>query len=303
MFLQQGINNPYPLQMDSSCNKTEYYILELQIHTFCTANGSLCSWSRYFSRLKKVSKNMWAILQRFKSPRVILPGENNIFTNICMCKVEIVKLNGSWCVFPIRRNNGWHQGWASTGTNLGSQVWPGRASGRVNPGRAEVRCPSFPSSHTVPHRNTPTQTWTGHHRHPCPCSGTSTLYWREKLQMATELHTIYRQKHRGRSAFSIIACDICLGFNIFIRHIQREKMFKGLSITQNQATVLPGGIFLVFFRYKEPDKLSVAHPAFSLHSVTPGNGRDGAIHVQYCHYFEIISSSVYVYMCVFPLTE
>lgn len=43
--------------------------------TFCTANGSLCSWSRYFSRLKKVSKNMWAIRQRFRSPRVILPGE------------------------------------------------------------------------------------------------------------------------------------------------------------------------------------------------------------------------------------
>ena len=67
--------------------------------------------------------------------------------------------------------------------NLGSQVWPGRASGRANPGRAEVRCPSAPSSHTAPRRNTPTRTWTEHRRHLCPCSGTSTLYWRVRWQM------------------------------------------------------------------------------------------------------------------------
>lgn len=33
----------------------------------------------------------------------------------------------------------------------------------------------------------------------------------------------------------------------------------------------PGGIFLVFFGDEEPDELGVAHPAFSLHSVAPGD--------------------------------
>ena len=38
----------------------------------CVANGSLCSWSRYFSRLKKVSKKTGVILHLFKSFNVIL---------------------------------------------------------------------------------------------------------------------------------------------------------------------------------------------------------------------------------------
>lgn len=173
-LLQQRINIPFT--PSNSKQLLQYYTYQMQIHTFCTANGSLCSWSRYFSKLKKVSKNMWAIRQRFKSPRVILPGENNTYTNTytrVRFRQQGKKDNG----FPIKRNTRW----ASTGTNLDSQVWPGRASGRANPGRAEVRCPSFPSSHTVPRRNTPTQTWTGRHRHPCPCSGTSTLYWRDEM--------------------------------------------------------------------------------------------------------------------------
>lgn len=37
--------------------------------------------------------------------------------------------------------------------------------------------------------------------------------------------------------------------------------------------VAPGWVFLVFFRYEEPDELSVAHPAFSLNCVAPGNQR------------------------------
>ena len=40
--------------------------------SLCVANGSLCSWSRYFSRLKKVSKKTGVILQYFKSFRLML---------------------------------------------------------------------------------------------------------------------------------------------------------------------------------------------------------------------------------------
>ena len=60
----------------------------------------------------------------------------------------------------------------------------------------------------------------------------------------------------------------------------------------------PGGIFLVFFRHEEPDELSVAHPAFPLHSVTPGNKSDSVVHIQYCHHGEAISSSVFVHVRV-----
>lgn len=51
-----------------------------------------------------------------------------------------------------------------------------------------------------------------------------------------------------------------------------------LSRTEQRAYVLPSGIFLVFFRYEEPDELGIAHPAFSLHGVTPGNKRQSHPH-------------------------
>ena len=41
--------------------------------TRALAKGSLCSWSKNLSRLKKVSKKMLAILQFLRSARVILP--------------------------------------------------------------------------------------------------------------------------------------------------------------------------------------------------------------------------------------
>ena len=48
------------------------------------ANGSLCSWSRYFSRLKKVSKKMGVILHRFRSRRLILLAvAGRIMSSIC----------------------------------------------------------------------------------------------------------------------------------------------------------------------------------------------------------------------------
>lgn len=100
-LLQQRINIPF--SPSNSKQLLQYYTYQMQIHTFCTANGSLCSWSRYFSKLKKVSKNMWAIRQRFKSPRVILPGENNTYTNTytrVRFRQQGKKDNG----FPIKRN-------------------------------------------------------------------------------------------------------------------------------------------------------------------------------------------------------
>lgn len=43
--------------------------------TLAAIKGSLCSWSRYFSMLNKVSKNIWESLHLFKSLRVIFPEE------------------------------------------------------------------------------------------------------------------------------------------------------------------------------------------------------------------------------------
>lgn len=40
----------------------------------CVAKGSRCSWSRYFSKLKNVSKKIGVSLHFFRSDRVILPS-------------------------------------------------------------------------------------------------------------------------------------------------------------------------------------------------------------------------------------
>ena len=49
--------------------------------------------------------------------------------------------------------------------------------GRGSPGRAESRCPAFPSSPLVPRRRTPSRTWRWRRHRPGPCSGTSTRHW------------------------------------------------------------------------------------------------------------------------------
>lgn len=94
--------------------------------------------------------------------------------------------------------------------HLGSQVWPDRASGRVNLGRATARCPSSPSSHTAPRRNTPAQTWTGRRRHLCPCSGTSTQYCRDR---------------RGNTNTQFNACEWC---DIWIEITQNQMRLRYL---------------------------------------------------------------------------
>lgn len=51
--------------------------------SLCEAKGSLCSWSRYFSRLKNVSKNIGVILHLFRSVSDTLPGtRGRIMSNI-----------------------------------------------------------------------------------------------------------------------------------------------------------------------------------------------------------------------------
>lgn len=57
-------------------------------HTLIRENGSFCSWSRYFSMLKKVSKKMWDILHLLRSRRVILPGHGKIFTLDMTLKIK-----------------------------------------------------------------------------------------------------------------------------------------------------------------------------------------------------------------------
>ena len=70
------------------------YILQSIITSFpssstsrCVANGSRCSWSRYFSRLKKVSKKTGVILHLFKSCSVIwFLVAGRIISNIWLTK-------------------------------------------------------------------------------------------------------------------------------------------------------------------------------------------------------------------------
>lgn len=57
-----------------------------QSRTRTVEKGSFCSWSKYLSRFKKVSKNRFACLHFFRSWRVILPVKNNkIFLNVHKC--------------------------------------------------------------------------------------------------------------------------------------------------------------------------------------------------------------------------
>ena len=52
--------------------------------TLVLANGSLCSWSRNLSKLMKVSKNMWVILQFLRSANVIFSESLGLTrSNIC----------------------------------------------------------------------------------------------------------------------------------------------------------------------------------------------------------------------------
>lgn len=62
--------------------------------------------------------------------------------------------------------------------------------------------------------------------------------------------------------------------------------------------LIPGGILLVLLGDEEPDELGIAHPAFPLHGIAPGNKREtetftfGA-----ATNGEVISSSLCVFMC------
>lgn len=59
----------------------------------------------------------------------------------------------------------------------------------------------------------------------------------------------------------------------FISNTVRDLIHTLGGGKKNNMKNLPGWVFLVFFRYEEPNKLGVAHPALPLHGVTPGYGR------------------------------
>ena len=71
------------------------------ILTLALAKGSFCSWSRYFSRLKKVSKKSGVILHAFRSCMVILPSK----LGLTMSSIyKQVKVN-----FKVKQAIGQHQ--------------------------------------------------------------------------------------------------------------------------------------------------------------------------------------------------
>lgn len=63
--------------------------------TLITENGSFCSWSRYFSMLKNVSKKIWDNLHLLRSRRVILPGWDEIGT---CCKKSCIFSDPRFCL-------------------------------------------------------------------------------------------------------------------------------------------------------------------------------------------------------------
>ena len=56
-------------QFETSCLKWFFFLTSLPSSSTsrCDAKGSRCSWSKYFSKLKKVSKKIGVIRHRFKS--------------------------------------------------------------------------------------------------------------------------------------------------------------------------------------------------------------------------------------------
>lgn len=72
---------------------------------------------------------------------------------------------------------------------------------------------------------------------------------------------------------------------------------------------LPGWVFLVFFRYEEPNELGVAHPALPLHGVTPGYGRKtevsshSPLQIEFSNHPLCLFICVCVCVCVSALTE
>ena len=117
----------------------------------CEANGSRCSWSRYFSKLKKVSKKMGVIWQRFRSFRDTLPATDGwIMSSIWMIQIRWKAID---CVKWWKNNN-------QPDTN--------------NPQRAEFRCLMTPSAAVAPRKSIRVRTLTGNRRHPNPC----TCRWR-----------------------------------------------------------------------------------------------------------------------------
>ncbi len=66
---------PIVLNQSDQNNHKMIYNKNLLFFTLAASKGSLCSWSRYFSMLKKVSKKIWESWHLFRSLRVIFPDK------------------------------------------------------------------------------------------------------------------------------------------------------------------------------------------------------------------------------------
>jgi len=213
--------------------EAECYIPEMRAHTFCTANGSLCSWSRYFSRLKKVSKNMWAMRQRFRSPRVILPGGETHAHALRLGR--LVPLNNHSvcvcvCVLVLTRTLRFDQV-----EHLAQQILEG-------------------------------QRFDAHPFHPLA------LLLVEILQLEHGQDAVAIHVHAAEPVLQTGDGTNAHGVTHHTQtHTQTEKVEEAASSHRPS----PGEILLVLFGHEEPDELGVAHPAFPLHGVAPGNKRGG----------------------------
>lgn len=216
---------------------------------------------------------MWAIRQRFKSPRVILPGENDIYTDACMSKIQIER-------------QVWTFQWKEITENTEGELL-----------LTLTLVLRFDQVEHLAEQILEGQRFDAHSFHPL------TLFLIEILQLKHGQDTIAICVHAAepvlytRERNSKIEHVTAGWYATHLLDTLREKETVKLLLNR---CLLPGGIFLVFFGNEEPDELSVAHPAFSLHSVTAGYKRDSVIHI---HYLWWSNQLLCLSMCAFPLTE
>ena len=123
--------------------------------SFC-ANGSRCSCSMYFSRLKNVSKKIAVILQRFKSVSVMQSRLLGLIMS-SICGVSDGKLIN----------------WNNHGSETKEKV--------ILPDTGSLRTVTFqfqaaPFDAVALHRSIPTHTSKGCRHRQCPCIGTNTRW-------------------------------------------------------------------------------------------------------------------------------
>lgn len=83
----------------------KYYCTYQFLLTFWGANGSFCSCSRYFSMLKKVSKNIFACLHFLRSDKDILsPLAGFTMSNICCNEIRSLETKCTVLLIISKKN-------------------------------------------------------------------------------------------------------------------------------------------------------------------------------------------------------